>query len=147
MSKIIKFSVVATVQHVCLKKAAVSLARKMHSVALFDVTYFALSCVVMKMTTRTSSFNLTRGCVSFFRNVNIFSGRSRRVSLAGVSPELNVIPTALPTTPPPTLPPPTCGNPYPPLRNSSAEDEVRLEGTDYIAFYATADVLNYTQNR
>ncbi|XP_078373908.1 laminin subunit alpha-like [Oculina patagonica] len=80
-------------------------------------------------------------------NVNIFSGRSRRVSLAGVSPELNVIPTALPTTPPPTLPPPTCGNPYPPLRNSSAEDEVRLEGTDYIAFYATADVLNYTQNR
>ena len=90
---------------------------------------------------------LKRDFVPLFRNVDIFSGRSQRVSMAGVPPELNVIPTALPTTPPPTLPPPTCGNPYPPLRNSSGEDEARLEGTDYIAFSADAEVLNYTRTR
>ena len=84
----------------------------------------------------------------FFRIVNIFSGRSRRVSLAGVSPEQNVIPTDLPTTPPPTLPPPTCGSPYPPLRNLTGEaEEARLEGNDYIAFSATPEVLNFTRNR
>ena len=85
--------------------------------------------------------------ISLFRAVNIFSGRSQSVSLAGVSPELNVMPTALPTTPPPTLPPPTCGRPYPPLRNSSREDEARLDGSDYIAFSSSAEVLNYTRNR
>lgn len=79
--------------------------------------------------------------------MGIFSGRSKRVSLAGVSPERNVIPTALPTTPPPTLPPPTCGSPYPPLRNSSGEEEARLEGDDYIAFSANSELLNYTRNR
>lgn len=81
------------------------------------------------------------------KDVNIFSGRSLGVSLAGVSPALNVIPTALPTTPPPTKPPPTCGSSYPPLRNSSREDEVRLDGSDHIAFHASAEVLNFTKTR
>lgn len=78
---------------------------------------------------------------------NIFSGRSQDVSLAGVSPQLAVVPTDMPTTPPPTLPPPTCGAPYPPLRNGSGEDTARLQGSEYIAFSPSHEVLNYTRER
>ena len=92
-------------------------------------------------------FNLIVFVSFFVRDVNIFSGRSLGVSLAGVSPELNVIPTTLPTTPPPTKPPPTCGRSHPPLRNSSREDEARLDGSDYMAFHASAEVLNFTRTR
>lgn len=69
------------------------------------------------------------------------------MSLAGVSPELAVVPTDMPTTPPPTLPPPTCGAPYPPLRNGSGEDTARLQGSEYIAFSPSHEVLNYTRER
>lgn len=79
--------------------------------------------------------------------INIFSGRSQYVSLAGVPPELVVVPTAEPTTPPPTLPPPTCGAPNPPLRVGLAEEHARLEGSEYIAFSSSQKVLNYTRER
>ncbi|XP_068694373.1 laminin subunit beta-1-like isoform X2 [Montipora foliosa] len=79
--------------------------------------------------------------------VNIFSGRSRYVSLAGVPPERSVVPTDKPTTPPPTLPPPTCGVPYPSLQNRTSEDTARLQGSEYIAFNVTREVLDYTKER
>lgn len=89
----------------------------------------------------------TKGCVLVFSPINIFSGRSQYVSLAGVPPELVVVPTAEPTTPPPTLPPPTCGAPNPPLRVGLAEEHARLEGSEYIAFSSSQKVLNYTRER
>ena len=96
--------------------------------------------------TITSFVFITHDCVFLCSFVNIFSGRSQFVSLAGVPPERVVVPTAEPTTPPPTLPPPTCGAPYPPLR-VGLENHARLQGSDYIAFSLSPEVLNYTRER
>lgn len=79
--------------------------------------------------------------------VVIFSGRSQNVSLAGVPPERRVLPTEKPTTPPPTLPPPTCGAPFPSLQNSTSADSARLQGSEYIAFNVTREILDYTRRR
>lgn len=83
----------------------------------------------------------------FLRPVVIFSGRSQNVSLAGVPPERRVLPTEKPTTPPPTLPPPTCGAPFPSLQNSTSADSARLQGSEYIAFNVTREILDYTRRR
>ena len=85
----------------------------------------------------------------FCRAVDVFSGRAEGVSLSGVSPPQDVVPTELPTVPPP---PPSCGEKYPPKERSDNQQEVFFGppsggGRSYLALKASDEVLGYFRSR